>query len=203
MIPSLAFSFAAGLVLLAAQASSAANHFPAMPNAPIIVRILGGKDGHPIVHAHLILVAGYDQRDIQHGLWQEEGLTDEQGKARLSSTLASLPFLQVWVAKKHLCLANPRTARFSVERIRRDGLSTPNRCGTATVEDVPGVLTVFVKARRAARPPASPTAAAADSGAAPAPDPAPESAPPAQKGPARLRCLTVFCLRLPPSGSLR
>jgi hypothetical protein len=196
MIPSLAFSFGAGLVLLAAQASSAADSSPAMPNAPIIVRILGGKDGRPLVHAHLILIAGYDEGDIQHGFWREEGLTDNQGKARLSNELASLPFLQVWVAKKHLCLANPRRARFSVERIRRDGLSTPNRCGTATVEDAPGVFTVFVKAKGAAPLPALPAAAvAADPGYAPASS--------AQQGPARLRCLTVFCLRLQPSGSLR
>jgi hypothetical protein len=134
-----------GLALLTASLCGADEVFPVVHNEPITVRLVGGKDGQPLVHAHLILVGGYDENDIRHGLWQQETLTDEQGRARLSKALANLPFLQVWVGKKHLCEANVKTSHFSVELIRRDGLSAPNRCGTAVVEDAPGVFTVYVK----------------------------------------------------------
>jgi hypothetical protein len=198
MIRSLAFSFGLGLALPAAAVCGAGETFPVAHNEPITVRIVGGEDGKPQAHAHLILIAGYDRRDLHDRLWQEEALTDDRGNARLSSALANLPFVQVWVAKKHLCLGNPGKARFSVELIRRDGLSTPNRCGIATVEDAPGIFNVFVKvkavkvkapspcpARRRARP-ATPPAATPEPAPAPvvnapaatAPVPAPESAPP-------------------------
>jgi hypothetical protein len=146
---SLTFAVAAGLALLTAPLCGADENNAVIHNEPITVRILSGKDGHPLPHAHLIFIAGYDQRDIAGRLWQEETLTDEQGRARLSKQLANLPWLQVWVNKKSLCQENPRQASFSVERIRRDGLSSPNRCGIATVEDAPGVFTVFVKTKGA------------------------------------------------------
>jgi hypothetical protein len=98
------------------------------------------------------LIAGYDQNDLHDQLYRQEALTDAHGQARLSKQLGNLPWLQVWVNKKPLCQAHPRNDNFSVELIRRDGLSAPNRCGTATVEDAPGVFTVFVKSS-AIKPP--------------------------------------------------
>jgi hypothetical protein len=121
---------------------------------PITVRIVGGKDGRPLEGLHLTLIAGYDQRDMREQLFREEALTDAHGRARLSNQLANLPWLQVWVGKKSLCQKNPRRGGFSVELIRRDGLSAPNLCGTATVEDLPGVFTVFVKDKGSAAGPA-------------------------------------------------
>jgi hypothetical protein len=145
MIRPLAFSFAAALFLLTASVCGADEPYSVVHNEPITVRILSGKNGQPLAHSHLILIAGYDQGQIRDQLWREETLTDAHGQARLSKQFANLPWLQVWVDKKPLCQANPRKTSFSVERIRRDGLSAPNRCGTATVEDAPGVFTVFVR----------------------------------------------------------
>jgi hypothetical protein len=118
-----------------------------MHNEPITVRVLSGKDGQPQAHLHLLLIAGYDQGEMHDHLFHEEALTDAQGQARLSNQIANLPWLQVWVGKKMLCQARPRSESFSVELIRRDGFSAPNRCGIATVEDRPGVFTVFVKSK--------------------------------------------------------
>src|ERR1035437_1469055 len=145
MIRPLALSLAAGMALLTATVSGADETFPVVHNEPITVRILSGRDGQPLAHVHLVLIAGYDQSDIHGQLFREEVLSDAHGQARLSNQLANLPWLQVWVNTKPLCQAHARTTSFSVERIRRDGLSAPNRCGTATVEDAPGVFTVFVK----------------------------------------------------------
>jgi hypothetical protein len=103
---------------------------------------------------HLTLIAGYDRSDMRKQLFREEALTDAHGQLRLSNQLANLPWLQVWVEKKTLCEGNPRVASFSVELMRRDGLSTPNRCGMATIEDKPGVFTVYVKGKGAVVAPA-------------------------------------------------
>jgi hypothetical protein len=135
------------MALLTATLNCAAESFPVVHNEPITVRILGGKDGKVLVHMHLVLIGGYDQRDLHDQLYRAEMLTDARGQVRLTGQLASLPWLQVWVGKKSLCQTKPRGASFSVELIRRDGLSAPNRCGTATVEDTPGVFTVFVKGK--------------------------------------------------------
>jgi hypothetical protein len=145
MIRPIAISFAAALSLLTASVCGADEPHSVTHNEPITVRILSGKDGQPLAHSHLILIGGYDQDEIHDQLWREETLTDAHGQASLSKQFANLPWLQVWVDKKPLCQANPRKTSFSVERIRRDGLSAPNRCGTATVEDAPGVFTVFVR----------------------------------------------------------
>jgi hypothetical protein len=147
MIRPLALSLAAGIALLTATLCGAAEIFPVVHNEPITVRILGGKDGQPLAHLHLVLLAGYDRSDLHGQLYRAELLTDAHGQAHLPMQLANLPWLQVWVAKKPLCQVKPRGDSFSVELIRRDGVSAPNLCGTATVEDAPGVFTVFVKSK--------------------------------------------------------
>jgi hypothetical protein len=147
MIRPLALSLAAGIVLLTATLCGAAEIFPVVHNEPITVRILGGKDGQPLARLHLVLLAGYDQSDLHGQLYRAELLTDAHGQAHLPRQLANLPWLQVWVAKKPLCQANPRGDSFSVDLIRRDGLSAPNLCGTAMADDAPGVFTVFVKSK--------------------------------------------------------
>jgi hypothetical protein len=134
------------------QTSGAYESFPVVHSEPITIRILSGKSGQPLAHLHLLLIGGYDQRDIHGQLFRAEALTDALGQAHLEGQLANLPWLQVWVNKKPLCQANPRQASFSVERIRRDGLSSPNRCGTAVVEDAPGVFTVFVQSKEKKAP---------------------------------------------------
>ena len=161
MIRPLALSLAAGLALVTAslsgathsvQTSGAYESFPVVHSEPITIRILNGKSGQPLAHLHLLLIGGYDQRDLHGQLFRAEALTDALGQARLNGQLANLPWLQVWTNKKPLCLADPRRASFSVERIRRDGLSSPNRCGTAVVEDAPGVFTVFVQSKEKKAP---------------------------------------------------
>ena len=160
----LAVSLAAGLALVAAAAGGAGESFPVVHNEPITVRILGGKDGQPLARLHLTFIAGYDRRDMREQLFREEVITDAHGQVRLSNQLANLPWLQVWVGKKSLCQEDAPGAGFSVELIRRDGLSAPNRCGKSAVEDRPGTFTVFVKGKGAAP-------------AAIAPEPAPASVP--------------------------
>jgi hypothetical protein len=157
-----------GIVLIAATASGAGESFPVVRREPITVRILGGKDGQPLGRLHLKLIAGYDRNDMREQLFREEALTDAHGEMRLSNQLTNLPWLQVWVDKKTLCEENPRIESFSVELMRRDGLSTPNRCGKVTVEDKPGVFTVFVKGKGAAPAPAA-IASKATSASAPIP----------------------------------
>ena len=141
-----AFVCAAGMFALAASASSQSEIFPNVHNQPIVIRIVDGRDGKPLAHARLSLVAGYTRRDLHLQMWHQEALTDDQGSARMSSAIENLPILQIEVAKSQLC-ADSHSATVSVEQIRRDGLSMPNRCGTGAAEGTPGVFTVFVKTR--------------------------------------------------------
>ena len=160
-ISSLAFCLASTTLLLGSQVRGADEVFPVVHGQPITIRILNGKDGHPLAHARLSLVAGYNQRDLHIEMWRQALLTDDRGNARLPDALANLPFLQVAVTKTPVCQAHSGSAIFSVDLIRRDGLSTANRCGTAIVENTPGIFTVFVKYKskpaKAARPHAKPT----------------------------------------------
>jgi hypothetical protein len=151
------------MALLAAAVCSADEVFPVAHKEPIAVRVLGGKDGMPQAKVHVILVAGYDRRDLDLGMWREEAVTDEAGMVRLSDALRNLPLLRVEVLKRGACAPDAGGAATSVERIRRDGLSTANRCGTVVAAAAPGVLAVFVKGKKAgaktAQPSAKPAAA--------------------------------------------
>jgi hypothetical protein len=170
----------------AGQVRGADEDFPVVHNETITIRILDGVDGHPIPHAHLSLLAGYNQRDLHLEMWHQEALTDDRGRAKLSNALASLPLLQISVDKSPVCEAHAGSATFSVDLIRRDGVSTPNRCGNAISEDAPGVFTVFVKTKppKPLKPskvykPAPAPAAPAPASAAPTPAPAPAPTAPA------------------------
>ncbi|MGD0902173.1 MAG: hypothetical protein ABR924_04440 [Terracidiphilus sp.] len=151
MIRSFALTFGVLLALPAAQASGAVEVFPVVHNEPITIRVLSGKTGLPLIHARLLLVAGYDRRDLRLRMWRGEAFTGLDGNARLPDALANLPFLQIRLARKHLCQADSSAATYSVERIRRDGLSTPDRCGFAAVEDAPGIFIVYAKGKGAAK----------------------------------------------------
>jgi hypothetical protein len=140
------------MILLAATACTADEVFPVVHNEPITVRVLDGVDGKPQPYAHVVLLAGYDRRDLDLGLWRKEAVTDGAGAVQLSNLFRNLPLVRVEVLKRHGCAPDAGDAAFSVELIRRDGLSGANRCGTTTVEDAPGVLTVFVKGKKGTAP---------------------------------------------------
>jgi hypothetical protein len=141
----LARSLSVGLALGLSPFAWANETFPTIHDAPITVQVRSGLDGKPVPRAHLLVVAGYDQQDLRQQTWHEEAQTDSEGKARLSDRISNLPFLQVWVTGADLCQRKPRNEAFSVDRVRRDGVSTPNECGFVTSVDEPGTFTVFVK----------------------------------------------------------
>lgn len=133
------------MAFITASLCGADETFPVVHNEPITIRIVGGRNGLPLSNLHLVLIGGYDRSDLHDQLYREEVLTDTYGNVRLPKQLANLPWLQVWVSKMPLCQSKPRKASFSVELIRRDGLSAPNLCGPVSAQDTPGVFTVFVK----------------------------------------------------------
>jgi len=185
---SLAFCLGSPLFVHAAQVRGADEDFPVVHNETITIRVLDGVDGHPVPHAHLSLLAGYNQRDLHLEMWHDDISTDNHGIARLPNALANLPLLQISVAKSPTCEAHAGSATFSVDLIRRDGVSTPNRCGNAISEDLPGVFTVFVKTKppKPLKPSQvrKPAPAPAPDPAVPAPAPTPALKAPAPPAPA-------------------
>ena len=153
----------AAMALLAAAVCSADEVFPVVDHEPIAVRILEGKNGAPQARVHVVLIAGYDRRDLDLGLWREEAVTDEAGMVQLSDALKNLPLLRVAVLKRSSCATDAGGAAISVERIRRDGMSSANRCGTVVAADVPGTLAVFVKGKKLSVAMQAPTTAATSS----------------------------------------
>jgi hypothetical protein len=116
-----------------------------MHSEPITIRILNGKNGLPLPHLHLAVIAGYDERDIRHRLWAEEVSTDSSGEARLPQGLVDFAFLQISLLKAKACQKNSQGERYNLARIRRDGFSAPNDCGIIRVLDRPGALTIFAR----------------------------------------------------------
>jgi len=151
--------------------------FPAVHDASITVQVRSGLDGKPVPEAHLLAVAGYDEQDLRQQTWHEEALTNAEGKAHFSSRISNLPFLQVWVSNAALCQRKPRSEAFSVDRIRRDGLSTPNQCGFVTSVDEPGIFTVFVRPSRKLLSPKSIPLISGSSAQPEASSPTPAAAP--------------------------
>jgi hypothetical protein len=149
----LSMAFAVAAMALLASAGRGEGSVPASHPEPITIQILEGKGGAPLAHVHLLLVAGYDDRDLRLGLWREEAITDAKGRVSLPHALKDFSFVEVWVAKHKLCEAHGRSLAINLDRVRNEGMSTPNQCGTTVVEDAQGVLTVFVKARAADLPP--------------------------------------------------
>lgn len=150
----LSLALGAGTLLLPASVCGAQqNSLPVAHPEPITIRILDGKGGTPLAHVHLQVAAGYDDRDLRLGLWNEEIVTDGEGRASLPGSLKNFPLVAVWVAKHKLCAAHGRSTYMSLDNIRSVGLSTRNRCGTAVAAETPGVLNVFAKAHRKDLPP--------------------------------------------------
>lgn len=135
------------VLLASAGVCSADEVFPVVHRETMVVRVVDGKSGQPQEHVRVLLTAGYDRRDLALGMWREEAVTDAEGKVRLSDGLRNLPLLRVEVLKRRECSAGSAGAGVSVELVRRDGLSGVNRCGFVSVENAPGVFTVFVKGK--------------------------------------------------------
>ncbi len=135
----------AGLALRLVAQPGAVESIPVDHSEPIMIRILNGKNGLPLPHLHLAVMAGYDERDIRHRSWAEDVSTDSSGQARLPQGLVDFGFLQVLLRKAKACQTNSQRARYNLARIRRDGFSTPNECGIIRVLDRPGILTIFAR----------------------------------------------------------
>ena len=139
----------AATVLLPAAVCAADEVFPVVSTGPITVRVLAGKDGRPLAKARVVLIGGYSLRDLRLELQTQEALTDANGVVSLTNALRNLPLIKVQVIQQRSCGPEGFAVPFSVELIRRDGMSASNRCGTATVIDSAGMLTVFVRGRDA------------------------------------------------------
>lgn len=144
----LTLSFGASLLLQLIPACAADEVFPEVHNQPIAVRVADGNSGKPLPNQHVLLIAGYNRRDLDLAQWHEEAVTDGEGQVRLSNTLRNLPLLRVEVLQRHSCEPGSDQSAFSMERIRLEGLSGVDRCGTIRVEEALGVLTVFVKGKK-------------------------------------------------------
>jgi hypothetical protein len=94
---------------------------PAIHPEAITIRILNGKDGAPLVHVHLLFVAGYDDRDLRLGFWSAEAMTDAKGRASLPGALKDFSLVEVRVANRRLCAAHGRSLDINLDNVRYGG----------------------------------------------------------------------------------
>jgi hypothetical protein len=134
------------ILVLLARVGKSENSLPAVHPEPVTIQVLDGKHGAPLAHVHLQFVAGYDEADLRLGLWGAEAVTDGHGRVSLPNSLKNFSFVEVWVAKRKLCTPHGHSPGIILDRVRNEGLSAPNHCGTTVVENTPGVLNVFAKA---------------------------------------------------------
>jgi hypothetical protein len=135
-------------VLTTAAICRADEVFPVAHTEAIAVRVVDGLNGRPRARAVVVVVGGYSERDLDAGMWRQELLTDEAGQVPLADGLRNLPLLRVEVIKLRSCAAGGFGKTFSMELTRRDGLSSSNRCGANSAQNVAGTLTVFVADRK-------------------------------------------------------
>jgi len=112
---------------------------------PVTLRLLDGKSGEPLAHLRLVLIAGYDRKDLKQRAWRNEVITDMAGEALLPQALANFPFLEVRPMKTRLCQGTARGEIYTIAEIRGEGFSAPNRCGWITAAETPRTLVVFVR----------------------------------------------------------
>jgi len=118
---------------------------PTAQEKNIIIRVMDGRNGKPMANMHLMVSLGSSQEDVRELKSHVDLQTDLNGVALLSIDESTISRIQVWVDWHTLCQETPNTKSFSIEEIRKSGLSTPNNCGSVTREKAPNHLTVFAR----------------------------------------------------------
>ena len=110
----------------------------------IVIDVVDGKSGNPIPNEHILVFQGATTEDVRAQKNPSKELkTDANGAALLAVDDPSILRIQVWVDWHVLCQEKPNEQSYSVENIRKVGLSSPNNCGSVVRENIPSHLIVF------------------------------------------------------------
>ena|SRR5216683_4342690 len=111
----------------------------------ITIYVLDGKSGKPISGEHLLVTEGDSLEEVRQQKNHYDLRTDAQGKATMPVASNVNSQIQVWVDFHVLCQKTPNAGSFSVNEIMERGMSTPNNCGSVSVESGPGKFFVFAR----------------------------------------------------------
>jgi len=114
-------------------------------DAHVVLRILDGRNGKPLVNQRLLVFAGKTLEAVRQHENKFELVTGKNGMADLRIPSPEIKQIQVWVDFRVLCQSKPNTRSFSIAKILSKGVSTPNECGPQRVQPAPGQFIVFAR----------------------------------------------------------
>jgi len=113
-------------------------------NRQIVVLVLDGNTGKPLVNQHLTVYAGDSPDAAIHRKISLQGVTNHLGLASLNLP-PTAKWLQVWPDWQTLCQDNPKGNSSSVDEILSAGLAAPNTCSALVQKAGPGQFVVFAR----------------------------------------------------------
>jgi|SRR5580704_869634 hypothetical protein len=111
----------------------------------IVIDVVDGKSGKPVPNEHILVFQGTTTEDVRAKKKSKDLQTDAHGVALLPLDDPSIMNIQVWVDWHVLCQEKPNNQSYSIEKIRQNGLSSPNNCGRVVRENNPNHLVVFAR----------------------------------------------------------
>ena len=126
----------AGTTLLATMAAAQSRQ--------MVVEVLDGNTGKPLVAQHLSVYGGDSPDAALHRKMHFQLVTNHLGLVTFTPP-AAVKWIQVLADWKTLCQSDPTRNTFSVDAIVSAGLAAPNTCGTLIQKADPGQLILFAR----------------------------------------------------------
>jgi hypothetical protein len=136
-LPLRVFSFVA--LFLAAVGSGTTK------DTSVVLCLLDGKNGKSIGNEHLLVFYGTTAEDVHAEKNHRDLRTDINGKSVLTLDDSSILLIQVFSDGHILCQQKSNTDSYSVEQIKRTGLSTQNTCGPVHRENTPDQFVIYAR----------------------------------------------------------
>jgi hypothetical protein len=111
----------------------------------IVIQVVDGRNGKPIPREHVLVFQGATAEDIRALNSHADLQTDANGVALLTIEDPSISLILVSVDWHIVCEEKPNTKTYSIEEIKRTGLSTQNKCGLLVRKNEPDHFVVFAR----------------------------------------------------------
>ena len=109
------------------------------------ILVLNGTTGKPIPDVRLLVFAGSTPEETRLHTHSFDLKTDREGAALVPSGQMWPSTLQVLADHMTTCEPHPKSETLSILLAMRNGLVTPNSCGTSNVQAKPRQLIVFAR----------------------------------------------------------
>jgi hypothetical protein len=109
----------------------------------IVIHVIDGRNGKPVSNEHILIFQGVSAEDIRELKNHLDLQTDANGMAFLPTD--AMPQIQVSVDWHKVCQSSSSKLIFSLEEIKKNGVATPNTCGSIARKLAPNQFYVFTR----------------------------------------------------------